>query len=199
MLSRDREAGFTLIELTVAIAILGIVMSAITGAMLLALKSTTEANAALAESGDVQLAAAFFPNDVAGANTMTSTGTPKCGTGTMVIELAGPDFDPATLAATTRVVTYVRSTTTGPDGLPVTQVHRLSCLSAAVTPSYPLTPDSDVRVADQLSETTAPAATCANSAGGAVVCSAAAAVSATLVLTADSGQVTNIQGQRRAS
>lgn len=199
MLRRNRQGGFTLVELTVSIAILGIVMAALTGAMLLALKSTAEANDALGEAGDVQLAAAYFPDDVAGSNTMTASGTPKCGTGTLVIELAGPDFNPADLSDTTRVISYVRSTTPGPNGSQVTEVHRLACVVNNPSPTYPLTPDSDDRVADQLSEGTMPTATCQNAAGAAVACSSTAAVKATLVLTADGGQVTNIIGQRSTS
>lgn len=199
MLTRDRQAGFTLVELTISIAILGIVMSAIVAAMLLALKSTSETSAAIGETGDLQFASAFFANDVQGANTMASTGSPKCGTGTLVIEFAGPDFDPATLAAQTDIVSYVRITATDANGSPVTEVHRLSCSTTSPTPSYPLTPTGDVKVADQLSETSAPTAACANAAGAALACSNALAVKASLTLTSDSGSSYVLSGIRRTS
>lgn len=198
MLRPRRDSGFTLVELTVSVAILGIVMTSITVAVLVAMKSTTEANIALEESADLQFASVYYPNDVQGSNTMASTGTPRCGTGALVIEFVGQGFA-TDLSPRTRVVSYVTRTSVAPNGSQVLTLHRLSCSTASTSPTYPLTPDEDLTVADDLSVPTPPVAACADAAGANVACSGASAVRASVTLTEASGVVYVLTGMRRTS
>lgn len=196
MLSRDRQSGFTLVELLVSIAVLGIVMSAIATALLVAMKSTAATATTLGESGDLQVAEAYFANDVGGANSMANTGPPHCGAGTLVIELSGPDFDPATLTPQSRVISYVATTTATPGGSSVTELHRLACVGAG-SAAAPLIPSEDVKIADELSEAAPPVAVCTDAAGT-LGCSDVS-TAATLTMTSDSGEQFAISGTRETS
>lgn len=91
---RTGERGFTLVELIIAIGLLGIVFTAISTVMLATLKTNLETKTRLDETRDEQFAAAYFASDVAGALTMTGTpGPAHCGTGTAVAEFHGATFD----------------------------------------------------------------------------------------------------------
>lgn len=62
---RERESGFTLIELVLVIAITGIITVPIANFVIAYFKNTTQTQARLSESHDVQIAAAYFSQDVA--------------------------------------------------------------------------------------------------------------------------------------
>lgn len=61
---KSDEAGFTLVELLVAIAILGIIIPAIGAALVSIIHNTNATNQRFAESHDAQITAAYFANDV---------------------------------------------------------------------------------------------------------------------------------------
>lgn len=195
---RSNAAGFTFIELTISISILGILMSAITSAMLVAFKSTAVANEQLGENGDLQFASIYFPNDVRSSNQLTALGSARCGTGTLVLEFSGPDFD-TSLKPVTRVVSYVTTLKKTPDGVSVLQLWRLACATDSSAPKYPLAPVDQILVANQLSESRPPTAACADSAGQPVACSLAPADTASLTLIEDSGTSYVLTGNRRTS
>lgn len=74
------DDGFTLVELLVSIIILGTIMGAIAGALIMVLgTSTTQTR--LAESHDEQLAAAHFAGDLASAESFTPRSTPCASSG----------------------------------------------------------------------------------------------------------------------
>src|SRR5207244_8045848 len=120
------------------------------------------------ESNDALVAAAYFDDDVQGAQSVSVGTTAKCGSAaTAVVEFIGQDFaDDSTLATTTSVVTYVVRTVTGADGKTTRHLRRLVCTAATATPTYPLTPKAEITVVDRLS-TSAPTVDC-----GGVACSA---------------------------
>jgi prepilin-type N-terminal cleavage/methylation domain-containing protein len=62
---RDREAGFTLIELVLTIAILGIIMIPLTGFLISYFQNSVQVQDRLGDSHDIQIAAAYFSQDVA--------------------------------------------------------------------------------------------------------------------------------------
>jgi prepilin-type N-terminal cleavage/methylation domain-containing protein len=65
---RDDERGFTLVELIIGIAITGLLISAISSALFVALRTTDLTNKRMAESHDVQIVSAYLANDVQSAS-----------------------------------------------------------------------------------------------------------------------------------
>jgi prepilin-type N-terminal cleavage/methylation domain-containing protein len=165
---RADDDGFTLVELLISVTIMGIVVSALAGVLLVTLKTATGADVRLTESSDLMRATRYFTGDVLGAKTVTVATTPKCGTDAKaVIEFIGQDIadgatppvtPPVTPVVTTTVVSYVQRTVTGPTGTSL-ELHRLTCKAATATPTYPLIPVTAFAVVRRLSAT-APTATC---------------------------------------
>ncbi len=197
-LRRGRDAGFTLIELVISVAILGTVMVAITAALLISLKVVTESDARYPEIADRQFASAYFGGDAAEAKTISSSGTQKCGTGgTLVVEFVGNDFNsPTPSTATPTISTTVVSYVTEAGG---TELRRLTCSSTATSPAYPLTPANTNVVVKNLSPATPPSVVCKDAAAAVVpvACSATSAVWLTVTVTLASGKEFSLSGTRR--
>lgn len=191
MLSRTGDDGFTLVELLISVTILGLVLSALSGVTFVTLRTAAATDTRFDESNDLLRAAAYFAGDVMGAQSVAVSATPRCGTdSSAVVEFLGQDFtDDSSLTTTTTVVTYVVRTVGTP---PVLQLRRLACAVATGSPTYPLTPVTDVAVVRQLSPT-APAVNC-----GTAQCSAFALVN--LVVHELSGNLTyTLTGRRRVT
>jgi prepilin-type N-terminal cleavage/methylation domain-containing protein len=192
------DAGFTLVELLITIVLLGIVMAAITAAMLGSIDASRAAEVRHTEARELRLATSYFATDAAGAQSFVTSGTARCGTGPVLVELRGEAFD-AALARQVVIATYVLRDETV-DGAPSRALHRLTCSSSAASPSYPLTPTADTAVARRLSTTGDPTVTCKDSSGGTVACSAAGAVTVVVGVTSRSGELTaNLTGHRRTT
>lgn len=193
VLRNRTEDGFTLVELLIAVSILGILLTAISSTMFVALRTAASSEVRLTESNDALFATTYFGDDVQGAKSLSVGTTPRCGTdASAVVEFLGQDFsDDSSFTTTTTVVSYVLRAGTDARGV-TRQLHRLTCTAATTTPSYPLTPASDVTVADRLSAT-APSVDC-----GAAACSAFVHVN--LTLREQSGDlVFTLTGRRRTS
>src|SRR5262245_47100134 len=67
------DDGFTLIELVMTVAILGIIAVALTGIVISYLRTTVDTQARLTESHDVQFAAAYWQRDVASIGVRSTT------------------------------------------------------------------------------------------------------------------------------
>jgi prepilin-type N-terminal cleavage/methylation domain-containing protein len=189
----NRESGFTLIELILSIAILGVIMSALVGLMFASMAADKQTKSRLDGTRDEQFTAVYFAPDVAGAKDVVTAMPARCGSGTAVIEFRGASYDPVTLEDTVTVVSYVFSTPLV-DGVPTGRLERRSCEApASPAPSYPLSPVSTETVARTLSSA-APSPTCSPAPCG------AATRSVSLALTrqgADPGFT--LLGTRRAS
>ena len=70
------EDGFTLVELVITVAILGIIVVPLTGVVFAYLRTTVETQARLTESHDVQFAAAYWQRDVASIGVRSTTYDP---------------------------------------------------------------------------------------------------------------------------
>jgi prepilin-type N-terminal cleavage/methylation domain-containing protein len=91
------EAGFTLPEVLIVIAILGIIVVSLTNAMVVGLRSSSRTATVLVASADRQMLTTYFPPDALSATTATAdpaavgcTGV----TGDRVLLLAWSEFDP---------------------------------------------------------------------------------------------------------
>jgi prepilin-type N-terminal cleavage/methylation domain-containing protein len=142
-----RDEGFTLVELLVALAVMGIVLGTVATMSFVAVRTAAASRSQLDDSGDLLLAATYFGDDVAGAQSVSTGSTPRCGTdASTVVELVGQDFtDDSTFTITTTVVSYVLRTVAADTGTR-RELHRLACTAATATPAYPLTPVTDVPV-----------------------------------------------------
>ncbi|MEU0093483.1 prepilin-type N-terminal cleavage/methylation domain-containing protein [Kribbella sp. NPDC006257] len=154
---RDRirsEGGFTLVELLVAIAIIGIITIPLSGTIVSALKNSGTTQDRMALSHDAQLSSSYFARDVAGVgirdydnvngnslpfkasiqlNAAYNQGGYSCGpagTPTAALRLLSDAWDPAhsMTAPETVVVAYYLKTVAGS-----TELHRLKC-SGSDTP-----------------------------------------------------------------
>jgi prepilin-type N-terminal cleavage/methylation domain-containing protein len=158
------DPGFTLVELLLAITILGIVMAALVAMMFGALTTDAATGARIDATRAEQFAATYFADDVQGAASTGGVvvgGTAQCGTETPVVEFRGTAFDPVTLASRMTAVAYVLRDTTA-NGQAAKELHRLAC-TAATGSSTPLAPGKDITVARGLA-TTPPAVTVSGSA-----------------------------------
>lgn len=197
------ERGFTLVELVIAVAVLGIVMAAVTGLLITSVDTNNATGERLGESTDLQFAASYFSADVASAQPRPSgpvfaTGaTPGCGAdpaSRAVIEFTGQTFDDAQPPVMrTTVTTYVLRTTAS-SGRPARELHRLTCSApSSPTPGLPLTPALDLTVARLLSTSVDPVVTCLDASGATTSCTpspSAPPVAVRLRLTSRSGNLT---------
>lgn len=169
---RGKDAGFTLVELLVAIAITGIVLGALTQVVIVFLRTSDQTTARLIESRDAQVTSSYFALDVAAIGTRDFTdltnpvlkqsveigvanggGVYPCGnSGTATVRLVWDDVRKGTATSDAAVATVVKVaysaqvTTSGRF-----ELHRLVCRGSS-------TPIVDVVVAHDL--TVAPAIAC---------------------------------------
>jgi prepilin-type N-terminal cleavage/methylation domain-containing protein len=89
----NREGGFTLIELLVVVAILPLVVGAISVALISVVKNEQPVSNRLTSSGDEQVASATFVQDVQGANWITNNPLDLCAgvSGTLLLSLSPDD------------------------------------------------------------------------------------------------------------
>jgi prepilin-type N-terminal cleavage/methylation domain-containing protein len=170
------DRGFTLIEMLVAVTLLGIIIVPLSMAMIVFFKNSSATTDRMAESHDVQIASAYFAQDVqsVGARDWTSStlatmqsidvspfpGSFPCGSGgTELVRFRwdNPSVTPGVPPTDTRV-TYVAQ---GGTGGTERQLHRRACVGATLT--------SDVVLVHNL-DTTDPTVTCADAAGTTQAC-----------------------------
>ena len=118
------DGGFTLIEMLLCVALVGIIGGAIASSLLVMISTQQRTTGMLAVSQDRQLVANYFNDDVAGATTVATGAQPVCGsTVTSLVVLTGSDSEPPTsslplppapVSATTTVAwSYVAGTPAG--------------------------------------------------------------------------------------
>jgi prepilin-type N-terminal cleavage/methylation domain-containing protein len=159
----ERDAGFTLIELCLSIAILGILLAAFVGLMFSTMTADRQTKSRLDGTRAEQISSVYFGRDIqaaegAAGGIVTGVAT-RCGSGTAVLEVRGSSYDPVSLASNVTVVSYVFSTATV-DGVATGVLRRQSCEAiSSPAPTYPLTPANTQIVARGLLPT-APSPVC---------------------------------------
>lgn len=160
------DAGFTLLEMLVAIAVLGIIMIPLAGAFTVGLRSYQRAEDQIAGSTASLFASAYWASDVQSADSVTVPGTACAPTGTNVVTFAWAadptaPTPPTTLAIPMQRVSYVvQSTASG------RRLVRVACggSSSTVNTIVPrLSATSDPQVTCELLNpppTTAPLSAC---------------------------------------
>lgn len=167
------ERGFTLPELMMAIAVLGIIVAPLTASIVVGLRTTTDAEQRLVEARGEQLTAAYFPSDVASSDTIVPNDPNPCGgTGPAVVV----SFDWADDHSPTNEVSYVV-----PAGK--TDMYRKSCQGGVVQSTNLLASG----IASAPTVTCTPNADCTS------------ATSATITVTGQSGWQYTVSGTRRSS
>jgi prepilin-type N-terminal cleavage/methylation domain-containing protein len=98
------EHGFTLVELMVAVTVLGIIIVPLATSIIVGLRTTGDAQQRILEARGSQLTAAYFPFDVASSDTIVPNDANPCGgTGPAVVA----SFDWADDRSPTNEVSYV--------------------------------------------------------------------------------------------
>ncbi|KRC56960.1 MULTISPECIES: type II secretion system protein J [unclassified Nocardioides] len=153
---RNEDGGFTLPEVVIVIAIMSVILVALTGVLISYFRTTVDAESRMTESNDVQFAAAYWQRDVASIgvrsayNTATKTFplaqsvnvSPGCTlpTGTTLVTLAWTEYtsDVSTNVGEIVTVSYVATGASAPY-----ELVRVRCTGTTV--------DSKVEVAHNLS------------------------------------------------
>jgi prepilin-type N-terminal cleavage/methylation domain-containing protein len=206
------DGGFTLVELLVAVVILGIITVPLSNVVIGYLRNADATTARLIESHDVQIASAYWAQDVASIGTRSAgpaytftqsveknvtydSGLHPCGplgTPIAIARLAWDDFDAGGAKTVVSVAYVVKPTAAGP-----TELHRIRC-DGSPTPS-------DVMLAHDLDPSTPPTVGCLGTSGDDCTAAPAVPTKVTLHLTLkdpnnhDTAYVVDLTGQRRQS
>ncbi len=135
-LDGEADAGFTLIELIIVIAILPIVVGGIAVALLSIFDLQTQTNNRVGDSNDELYSSTTFNKDVQSAEQIETNPTPACG-GPTQTQLLGLQWALNSAGTYTTVVSYVTVRVTAPNGKTTTSLVRQICTSgASTTPTY---------------------------------------------------------------
>jgi prepilin-type N-terminal cleavage/methylation domain-containing protein len=159
--------GFTLVELLVAIVILGSITLPLSNVVIGYFRNTNATTARLIESHDAQISTAYWAQDVASIGTRSTTAPyplnqsvwtgasslyPCPTAGTRIVTLAWDEFTSAGTRTLVQVV-YVVQTVSG-----LTELHRVRCQGSAAMVS-------DVTLAHDLDPSTPPTVACLGTSG----------------------------------
>ena len=84
--TRNREAGFTLVELLVAVSLMGLIMTALMSAVVVGFRSTRDTHTSLDQSNAEQIITTYVTKDIQAANAIVTPAT-LCGGETPKLEL----------------------------------------------------------------------------------------------------------------
>ena len=154
---RDRERGFTLVELLVAIAILGIIMVAIGAMIATAFRTTATVSDRLTASRGPKMVSRYWLPDVESAETIASGAGCAPASGSQPVATFTWPEDPSTVDtpdADPNVVAPVRTVTWSYHPGTRNQLVRTSCLDGALTRSLVVVADvSEVPTVESVTPT----------------------------------------------
>jgi Tfp pilus assembly protein PilW len=101
------ESGVTLVELVIAIMLLGIIIVPLTASFIFGIRATSDSTDRLSEARSPLFTSTFFAGDAESATTITTGGTPACGTGTNVISFSWTETPVPSGTPTTFRASYV--------------------------------------------------------------------------------------------
>lgn len=104
------EAGFTLVELLLAVAILAIIAVPLSMGFITGLRFVGRTDEKFNDSRSALISAAYFSGDVAGANTIVPNDLTACGGGTAVVSFGSSDATGGVSAPVNNEVSYIYDT-----------------------------------------------------------------------------------------
>jgi prepilin-type N-terminal cleavage/methylation domain-containing protein len=107
---RRGDDGFTLVELLLAIAIMGIIATPLSMGFITGLRFIGRSDEKFTDSRSALMSAGYFAGDVANANTVVPNDATACGTGSALVTFAWSDASAAVGAPVNNEVSYVYDT-----------------------------------------------------------------------------------------
>ncbi len=101
------ERGFTLVEMLVAVTILGVVMVPLSMAYTAGLRFLGRSDQRFNDSRSALISASYFASDVAGANVVVRNDTSACGGGTAIVSFGSSSATGGVAGAVNNEVSYV--------------------------------------------------------------------------------------------
>jgi prepilin-type N-terminal cleavage/methylation domain-containing protein len=133
------EEGFTLIELIVVVALMPIIVGALSIGLVSILSLQSGVSGRVGDSGDAQVVGVNFGNDVQSAANITTMTTAQCGSGTQLLGLEwGPGVQPGKFQT---VISYVLVANANGS---TSSLIRQYCTGGSSTPTNSTTMSSDV-------------------------------------------------------
>lgn len=185
---RRAASGFTLVELLLAVSILGIVMAGITAAIMVGLNSSRQATQRLELSGSTAVTVSYLGSDAGGADQVElGPGTPGCGptSNELVVQFTGSDR-----TAADRLINNTTAYVQADGGATLL---RLECSGGSTNPI------SSVPVAAGLIPGAQPTVACADAAGAESDCNDPRAETISLTVNPVNGAATTMTASRRVS
>ena len=129
-----RDEGFTLVELLLSVSIVVVIISSLSGALIVFLRNSSDALARDDHSGGSALTTTYLDRDVASADTVTTGGTTCSGT-TNLLAMSWSDFTassaaPSPVPGTSLAAAY--TVVSDPSATGRYRLQRVSCQAGAV-------------------------------------------------------------------
>lgn len=103
----DDEHGFTLVEMLIAIVILGVIAAPLSMSFITGIRFLGRSDEKFNDSRSALISAAYFASDVAGANTIVPNDAAACGGGTALVSFMSSDATAGVAPAVNNKASYI--------------------------------------------------------------------------------------------